>query len=292
MALFKSLAYSFREARFNPVTVVHSLLYAATITYLKVLSLIVRSSSGPMRDYLSESYHGKVVRLADAGKIVTINRNIELRNLDQVIPYRHARDLVLINPHNIVVYECPCRAQKENPCRPTEVCLIVGEPFTDLLRMVQPFRSRRISSEDALRILREEDERGHVHTAWFKSAMIDRFYAICNCCSCCCLGMKFMAEHGMKMLLPSGYRASVGQACVGCGVCRSYCQFGALTLTLDDGVAEDHRMGICVVDAKKCFGCGVCESKCPRGCISLLRDPAKGIPLDIEALTDQQAAAR
>lgn len=282
MSLFKSLAYSLKEARFNPVTVLHGLLYAPTVTYLKTLARIVKLSPASFREHLSETYHGKVLRLADARKIITVNRNIELRNLDQVITYRRAKDLVLVNPHNIVVYECPCRSLKKDPCRPTEVCLIVGEPFTDLVRMVQPFRSRRISQQEALQILSEEHERGHVHTAWFKSAMIDRFYAICNCCSCCCLGMKFMVDYGMKMLLPSGYRAIVGDGCIGCGACVPYCQFGALTLI--DRSTDGTLRKVCVVSRAKCFGCGICESRCKKSCITLVRDPEKGVPLDIEAL--------
>ena len=36
--------------------------------------------------------------------------------------------------------------------------------------------------------------------------------------------------------------------------------------------------------AEKCFGCGICEPKCKRENISLIRDPAKGVPLNIEVL--------
>lgn len=283
MSLLKSFIYSLKEARFNPVTVIHSSVYAATVTYLKALNYLVSSlNSDALRTHISETYHAKVLRLADAEKIITINRNIELRRLDQLLPYRHARDLILINPHNIAVYECPCRAQKTSPCLPTEVCLVIGDPFVDLLRLFQPFRSRRITSDEALQILKEEDERGHLHTAWFKHTMLDRFYAICNCCSCCCLGMKFMAEYGMKMLLPSGYRAVIGENCLGCGACLRYCQFGALEmLPLQNIVAAGRR---CRVLSERCFGCGVCEGKCSVGAIHLLADPEKGSPLDIEAL--------
>lgn len=283
MSVIKSLMYSLKEAKFNPVTVIHSLLYAATVTYLRGLKTIAKLNSVSIRTLISETYHSKIVRLDDARKIITINKDIELRNLDQVLPYRHAKDLILINPDNIVVYECPCRGQKQDPCRPTEVCLIVGEPFVDLIRLVQPFRSRRITPAEALKILKEEDDRGHVHTAWFKASMLDRFFAICNCCKCCCLGMKFMAEYKMKMLLPSGYRAIIGDHCIGCGECVKYCQFEALELgsVADNGMQKKK----CIVNRERCFGCGVCESKCKRDCIALVRDPEKGVPLNIAALT-------
>lgn len=283
MSLISSFIYSLKEARFNPVTIIHSSLYAATVTYLRALKYLVRLDSKAFRSYLSETYHGKVLRLDDARRIITINRDIELRNLDQVLPYKYAKSIILNNPHNIVVYQCPCRGVQENPCKPTDVCLVVGDPFVDLVRFFQPFRSRRVTPEEALRILREEDDRGHVHTAWFKRTMLDRFYAICNCCKCCCLGMKFMAGYRMKMLLPSGYRAVSGDACTGCGACAAYCQFDALEMIFC--AADGKNLKKCNVIRENCFGCGVCESKCKRNAIHLELDPAKGVPLNIDMLS-------
>lgn len=289
MPLLKSFIYSLKEARFNPVTIIHSSLYAATATYLKTLNYLVGVvNSKTFRTHISETYHGKVLRLADAEKIITINRDIELRNLDQVLPYRYAKDLVLKNPQNIVVYECPCRSLKKDPCRPTDVCLVIGDPFVDLVRLFQPFRSRRITTGEALQILREEDERGHLHTAWFKHTMLDRFYAICNCCSCCCLGMKFMADYRMKMLLPSGYRSIVNEKCSGCGLCVRYCQFGALEMV--EAADNDSKERRCSVIGERCFGCGVCEGKCSNDAIHLVLDPEKGIPLNIESLATAETA--
>ena len=223
----------------------------------------------------------------DANKFISINRDIELRDLDQVLPYKHAKDIILKNPQNIVAYECGCRGQKKNSCKPSDVCLVVGEPFVDLLRMFQPFRSRRVSQEEALKILKEEDERGHVHTAWFKTALLDRFYAICNCCSCCCLGIKFMNEHKMKTILPSGYSAITGGNCSGCGDCSKYCQFNAIEMIHFSENGKKRKKYNVV--AEKCFGCGICENKCKKDNISLILDPGKGVPLNIEELVRSNA---
>ena len=282
MSLIKSLLYSLKEAKYNPITIIHSLLYGATVSYLRVLKNLVKLNSKSFRNHISETYHGKVVRLDDAAKFITIKKNIELKGLDQVLPYRHAKDIILKNPQNIVVYDCPCRGQKSNPCKPIDVCLIVGDPFVDLVHMVQPFRSRRITSEKALMILKEEDQRGHVHTAWFKTVMLNRFYAICNCCKCCCLGMKFMLEYNMKIVLPSGYRAVIGEDCVGCGECAKYCQFDAIEII--SIFINGKKKKKSKVIPERCFGCGICESKCKKENISLILDAENGIPLNIETL--------
>jgi len=282
MPLIKSFLLNIKEANFNPITLTHNMAYVPTVTYLRVLRYLVKIKSKWFRNHISETYHSKVVRLEDANKFITINQNIELRNLDQVLPYKHAKDIILKNPQNIVAYECGCRGQKKDSCKPSDVCLVVGEPFVDLVRMFQPFRSRRISQEEALRILKEEDERGHVHTAWFKTAMLDRFYTICNCCSCCCLGINFMNDYKMNTVLPSGYRAITGGDCSGCGECSKYCQFAAIEMIPYSENGKERKKYNIV--SEKCFGCGICESKCKKENISLILDPEKGIPLNIESL--------
>jgi len=282
MSLIKSFLYFIKEARCNPITLIHGLFYSATVTYLRVLKNLVKINSTWFRNFVSENYHAKVVPLDEASKIITINKNIDRRNLEQILPYKHAKDIILKNPQNIIVYECPCRGQKKDPCRPTDVCLVIGEPFADLVRTFQPFRSRRIEQKEALRILKEEDERGHIHTVWFKSAMLNRFFAICNCCKCCCLGMKFMNEHSMKIIQPSGYLAVIGDDCIGCGRCKEHCQFDAIEFISSSSDGKDALR--CAIIPDKCFGCGICEGKCERGNISLILDAEKGVPLNIETL--------
>jgi len=226
------------------------------------------------RPTFANAYHGKVVPLEAATRLVTIEEEVCLTDLEQVIPYPRARDIVLRNPDHIVALECPCRAARPDPCRPLDVCLVVGEPFAGFIAEHHPRRSRWITQQEAAEILRAEHERGHVHHAFFKDAMLGRFYAICNCCACCCGAMQAW-YNGTPMLASSGYVSQVeaGQ-CIGCGVCAEFCQFGALSVS--DGLA--------VVDVGRCMGCGVCVSKCGEGAVSLVRDPSKGEPLDIHEL--------
>jgi ferredoxin len=229
------------------------------------------SEEKPSAATLADSYHGKVVPLDAAKQLVTVGEDVKLENLEQIIPYGQARDIILSNPDHIVALECPCRPAKEDSCKPMDVCLIVGEPFASFVDEHHPSRSRWIDSEQAINILRAKEERGHVHHAFFKDAMLGRFYAICNCCACCC-GAMGAQQRGIPMLASSGYISYVdADLCIGCGDCNDHCQFFALSV--DNGYS--------VIDQEACMGCGVCVSHCDRGAISLSLDPAKGEPLEI-----------
>ena len=222
----------------------------------------------------ADGYHGKVVPLDEARRLVTINEAVTVPDLEQVIPYARARSIILRNPDHIVALQCPCRAARAAPCRPLDVCLIVGEPFASFVAEHQPRRSRRITSEEAVAILQAEHERGHVHHAFFKDAMLQRFYAICNCCSCCCGAMQAQ-RNGTPMLASSGYVSRVDEdACIACGDCVELCPFEALTL----------GEYAAVVDEDLCMGCGVCATHCVQEALTLVREPAKGPPLRVENL--------
>jgi ferredoxin len=144
-----------------------------------------------------------------------------------------------------------------------------------------PRRSRWITQEEAVEVLEAEHKRGHVHHAFFKDAMLGRFYAICNCCSCCCGAMQ-AHRNDTPMLASSGYVSQIDEAlCIGCGECAEICPFAAIT------VPDGHA----VVDISACMGCGVCVDKCEQGAVSLMRDASKGEPLEIEALIARAAHA-
>ena len=244
------------------------------------LARMVEVRSGPVeagaqRPTMADGYHGKVVPLAAARELVNIQENVNLENLEHIIPFDRARDIILQNPDHIVVIDCPCRKGMENPCLPMDVCLIVGEPFANFTLEHHPESSRRITPQEAEQILQEEDERGHVHHAFFKDAVMGRFYAICNCCSCCCGAMK-AHRNGIPMLISSGYVCEVDEeACAGCGECEEACQFEAITV---NGSAE--------IDPEKCMGCGVCVNLCTQNALFLSRDESRPEPLEIQKLLD------
>ena len=231
-----------------------------------------QKAAGGLR--FADTYHGKVLPTEEATRLVKIGREVTLTAPESVVPYALARDIVLKNPDHIVVFDCPCRASRPTPCSPMDVCLVMGEPFASLVLEHNGKRARRITPDQAVDILKAEHARGHVHHAFFKDAALGRFYAICNCCGCCC-GAIAAQKNGAEMLASSGFVvANDSELCVGCGNCATFCQFGALK-------ARDRALQ---VKTARCMGCGACVSKCPKQALSLKADPSRGMPLLVEEI--------
>lgn len=222
----------------------------------------------------ADTYHGKVIPLETARELISIKQNITVDDLEKVIPYQLARSLIIDHPESLVALDCPCRSARENPCLPLDVCLIVGEPFASFTLEHHPTQSRAINHEEAIAILEAEEARGHVHHAFFKQAVLQRFYAICNCCSCCC-GAVQAHRSGTPMLASSGYTASIRvDLCIGCGICETYCLFGAIKI-------EDGRS---CINVEACMGCGICVSHCNQNAVELVLTPSNGLPLEMSKI--------
>jgi ferredoxin len=240
-------------------------------------------------DLSTNIYHGKIVTLRDAIQLVTQKDPLALpAPSERVLPFKIARDVILEHPEAIAIGTCACRRVAREPCLPlpAEVCMMVGEPWVSFITEHNGRMFRRCSQGEAVEVLQAAHERGEVHAAYFKKEMKGRFYAICNCCDCCCIGMRMwnMLDGAVPFLAPSGYSMTVSDDCTGCGLCAEPdgCPFRAIRMS-DDGTRA-------LIDAARCMGCGACERTCAAGALVLRRDPTKGDPLDVEALTRELRA--
>jgi len=257
--------------------VLHFYVYARwTRRYLLTAAAIFVRADRRGKQWLADRYHGKVLTHDQAKALITVDRIIPMRDLEQIVPYPIARQFLLRTPLEIVAFECPCRWARPTRCQPTQVCMIIGAPFVDFVLEHRPQDCRRLTQNEALELLAAEHRRGHVHAAWFKDACLDRFFAICNCCKCCCGGIEAMVRHRIPMMASSGYAARIDQSlCVGCGRCRDACPFEAIVVN-----------GKATVQREACLGCGVCVGQCTRGAASLVHDPDKGLPLDVRLFAE------
>jgi Pyruvate/2-oxoacid:ferredoxin oxidoreductase delta subunit len=228
------------------------------------------------------TYHAKTITLDQASAMVTIDKEVPLQDLgEQIVPYPTARDFVIGPSTDFAVMECACRTSRKNPCQPTQVCIITGQPFVDFVLEHSPDLSRRITREEALQLIKDEHERGHVQSVWFKDASLGRIWAICNCCKCCCAGTEFMNDYDIKFMCSSGYVPAIdADLCNACYKCAGKCAFNALAETPDT----------VTLNWDKCMGCGVCVDVCPQSAIKLVRDERKGEPLDVRLLAENATA--
>jgi ferredoxin/DNA-binding transcriptional ArsR family regulator len=199
-----------------------------------------------------------------------------------IFPYERASEM-LETAKSWGVRDCICRVQRRligKGCdHPVENCLIFapvagafdGDPTT-----------RAITKEEALRILRETEEAGLVHST---GNYRDGHSYICNCCTCCCGVLRGMVEfsaHGE--LSHSGFHATVDAgACIGCGACVERCQFGALAIPDD----------VCVVNSLRCVGCGLCATACASSALYLeRREEREPLPTNLKEWMLRRAQER
>ena len=230
----------------------------------ELIKTLVNHTGAVGADPDTNVYHAKVLRKEDAVQFFHLKEDLVLGDLPKTImPYEHARKILIENPGNIAVIDCVCRTLRaDKGCHPRQVCILVGNPWVDwVMDRDTHMNARKISQAEALEILEAAHNRGDVHAAFFKDATAGRFYHICNCCSCCCTALAAQNYLNAPMFAGSGYTARIDEtSCTQCGVCVDACNF----LAVEQGV--DRKI---TVNEDLCKGCEACVGKCPTNAISL-----------------------
>jgi electron transport complex protein RnfB len=186
----------------------------------------------------------------------------------EIYPYEQAVELIE-QARSWGVRDCICRVQKrligEGCHHPVENCLVLA-PVEGVFAGSKV--TRAISKEEALRILREAQDAGLVHSP---GNYRDQNHYICNCCTCSCGVLRGVAEFGIyNAVARSSFYAIVdAEACAACGDCVERCQFNALSVPA----------AFCTVEEARCVGCGQCVLVCPTGALRLERRPGGDLPL-------------
>ena len=97
----------------------------------------------------------------------------------------------------LAVGPCGCRRAFRNCDHPTDNEILVGPALHTLLEAM-PHDSRQITREEAGQILTDNHRRGLVMTI---VKCRGDFYAICSCCSCCCVPLRLSKQHSIGRVL-------------------------------------------------------------------------------------------
>ncbi|NLD48776.1 MAG: 4Fe-4S binding protein [Clostridiaceae bacterium] len=91
----------------------------------------------------------------------------------------------------------------------------------------------------------------------FSNKDMEHFIELCFCCSCCCVGFNLSrnASRDVKSRFrPSGWTAVVEtENCTGCANCIKPCPQAAITMGADNKIS---------INQDYCVGCGICKSYC------------------------------
>lgn len=97
----------------------------------------------------------------------------------------------------LAVGPCACRQIAHKCTNPIQAEIMLGMDG-NVFVAERPQDYRRISKEEAKQILRDCHERGLIHTI---IRCRDEYYAICNCCACCCVPLRLSRAYGIKSAL-------------------------------------------------------------------------------------------
>ncbi len=195
---------------------------------------------------------------------IVVDEDVEVGQ-EKIITAQNVEELIE-KFDDITVAHCFCRQHQDllgNPCKfdaPRENCFTFGKSAR---HVANHGFGRKVSKEEALKIMKEAEDYGLVHKAFHTHSDISKIEtSVCNCCQDCC-GTFLMYRQGlMATINASDYLSNVNEElCNGCGICVEKCPLDVIELN-DDNKAE--------VKKDYCIGCGLCAHFCPENAISLV----------------------
>jgi ferredoxin len=119
----------------------------------------------------------------------------------------------------------------------------------------------RVEKAEAMRLLRECEDNGLMHSIWtFETPFAA---AICNCnLESGCMAMRLTKHYDMKVMWRGEWVAVADtEKCTSCGRCAKACPFDAIERTSARTFAPR---------AEACWGCGVCRAHCHEDALALV----------------------
>jgi hypothetical protein len=139
-------------------------------------------------------FFARFTRLPLAGRLVRTLANAYGRNLHRayLLTREEAEELVNISA-GVARGPCDCRKAYHKCDHPKDNEILLG-PTRHIMIESMPEDSREISREEAGEILRDSQRRGLILNV---IKCRGDFYAICSCCSCCCVPLRLSKQYGI-----------------------------------------------------------------------------------------------
>lgn len=133
-----------------------------------------------------------------AGRLVRWLANTYGRNMEggYVLTTSEAEEIVDIS-EGLALGPCTCRELYGNCDNPIDAEIMLGLSGNVFVEE-RPQEYQEISKEKAREILRQCHQRGLIHTI---IKCREDYYAICNCCSCCCVPLRLSRQYGIGKAL-------------------------------------------------------------------------------------------
>ncbi len=133
-------------------------------------------------------------RIPFVGRLVRWVANTYGRNMEGAYLLTPAEAEEVIDlAEGVAVGPCTCRTVFRNCDHPVEAEIMLG-PTRHVFLEQMPHDSHEITREQAKEILRDCHRRGLIQTI-IKCRR--EYYAICNCCSCCCVPLRLSKLYGI-----------------------------------------------------------------------------------------------
>jgi len=155
------------------------------------LRLYSRHREGVIRFYM---FMAGWTRLPLLGRLVRWAANAYGRNMEGAyLLTPDEAEAIVDSAEGVAVGPCTCRTIFRNCDNPIDVEILLGSTRHIFMEHM-PDDSHEITKEEAREILRDCHRRGLIHTV---IKCREDYYAICNCCSCCCVPLRLSKQYGI-----------------------------------------------------------------------------------------------